>query len=386
MSPAINISETQADYLNTESSTAQTVQEMCGHILDSANDPLVQSTAIDACAQAGVMSMARKQLANAAWLWCKRNIKFVTDEEQLLKLLGRRDELELLIAPAVMVRMRPRQGDCDCFTMMLCSLLQCLGVPALIQTFKCDQQEPWRWAHVCAAAVLEDGSVISLDASHGEYPGWAVTIEGPFESQLWDMDGNRVGDSMRKGLSGYVREPEWTGNEMTTTRGAVAGPYPSLDVMRAYGERARGLQGISRGKFGMGDCMASGYDEYGDACAYYNPSGGLILNTAGTGAPLSTDLTGVISTSPSGTTVATLPATTPSNAFNWASLVSMLGADATKLTSQALATPGTTILPNGTIVAGTPQGTSAVSSGISSSTLIILACVVGAVLLVGNKK
>ena len=47
MNSGVTVSERQADYLDNELSTAQTVQEMCGLIAAAAKDPLVRAVALE---------------------------------------------------------------------------------------------------------------------------------------------------------------------------------------------------------------------------------------------------------------------------------------------------------------------------------------------------
>ena len=373
MTQPVSISEVQADYQDTEKSTAQTVKEMGRHVQSALHDPAVYQAAAE-CVGAWAW---RKATASNVWRWLKNNVQFLSDEAQLQATLGRGDELELLIAPSVMLRADVKAGDCDDFTMLACAMLSCLGVPPLIKTFKCDRTEPWRWSHVCAAAVLEDGSIFPIDASHGDYPGWEVPARDQFETALWDMNGNKVGgQKMRgRGLGNYQKECSWTGNPMTTVSGPAAVPYPSLDLMRYYypgPSRKVGLAAIARGKYrGMGACVG-GFDEFGDACTDFTP---ITSDPTATAAAIN-----YLYSNP-GTT--TLPATLPgaSGQINWASIIGNLTAAGTKLGSQALLTPGSAILPNGTIVAGTPAGTSNLNlGGISSTTLLLIAAALGLVL------
>ena len=246
--PGVLITETQAPF-DDELATEQTVQEMCGHIRDSVDDPEVQRAARDAVSGLGLDQATPSNIARCVWVWLFNHIEFVTDDALLLKFMGRQDERELLISPAVMVRARKKQGDCDCFTMMGCALLTCLGVPAFIKTYKCDRRDSDRWAHVCIAVGLEDGSLMAVDASHGDYPGWEVPQENVYASQLWDMNGDRVGGTgMGRALSGYIPATGWTGSEMSTT-GRRAGPYAGPRLL--CGLPARGaIAGPSRHRSG----------------------------------------------------------------------------------------------------------------------------------------
>jgi len=378
------ISERQADYQNTEVSTAQTIRDMCAHVRAATQDPLVRRVALEISGvplsvwAAGACPLSRRQLAEKVWAWCKRNIKFVPDEEQIWKLLGRREELELLISPSVMLRpellehvrgYKGMEGDCDCFVMTAMSLLACLGVPPLFETLKCDVDSPWRWSHICAGALLEDGSIFPVDASHGEYAGWRVPGRDIFESQLWDMNGNKVSGGNMRGLSGYVRERGWTGSEMTSS-GRVAGPYPNLDVMTAY--RRRGLNAIADGKYGMGACVG-GFDEYGMACTDFTP----------------------ITSDPTATAQAlqylnsTSAGSAPSSGgSSWANLFGQLLNSGTRLASQEIGS-GATVLPNGNVLLPSGQvvsGSPASSLGISSSSLLIGGLLVGGLILVSVLK
>ncbi len=365
----IVISERRADYRDTDRSTQQTIQAMCEHIKDAVSDPEVQRIAELAAAGGG-----RREIAAAVWAWLKNNIQFVTDDQLLLETSGRRDELELLVSPSVMVRMQRPRGDCDCFVMTGCSLLICLGVPCVIETLKCQRDEPWRWSHVCFGAVLEDGSVFPMDASHGDYPGWHVPAHDIFDSQYWDMNGNKVGGSAMRGFTGYSPAPNWTGNELTTVRGRHAGPYAVRDFSRVYfpgtSQRLDGLQGISRGRFtGLGACVG-GFDEFDVACTDFTP----------------------ITNDPAATQNALNYLNTPSSSsgsFNFGNFLGTLLGDAASLTSKALS-PGAQVLPNGNIllpsgqiVAGSPTGT---IGGISTTTILIGGGILFALLLVMGKK
>lgn len=244
----VNISEFQAA-LDDNQATEQTVAIMGSHVRNCYQDPEVRACAIQAVTS-GSRPQSQKDIAAAVWAWCKRNIRFVPDEVQLAE-TGRGDERELLISPAVMARSTDRKGDCDCITMMADCMCMALGVTPLIKTYKCDRDDQGRWSHVCAAAILDGGAILPLDASHGSYAGWEVPIQDQFETQLWDMNGNKVGPSMRKGLSGYSARPGWTGSVETST-GTSAGPWWARDFPAAYGARARGLQAIAANKYGMG--------------------------------------------------------------------------------------------------------------------------------------
>lgn len=232
----------QADVVDSDNATAQTIARMVDLIKESCGDPLFQRVAQSSLTWSGGSGDARS-IAAGCWWAVKHMMRFVQDSGALYLLVGPHDALELLVSPAAMVRARQMQGDCDDFTMMVCAMLQCLGVPFEILTVAASPQDPSRFSHVYARAVMPDGSRIPLDASHGKYPGWEVPKSRQFRLQVWDMDGNAVSDDARStwdGLHGYVEQP-------------------ALESFRGFGHLGA-----------CGDCLA--YDENED-CTSYDTTG-----------------------------------------------------------------------------------------------------------------
>lgn len=195
MSPvaAVTVERFQADLNDSDVATRQTVERMAQHVRTDSADPLVEWCAQDARRRFAGSVPSRRSDAWAAWWFVKHCVKFEQDDSLLSRLLNDHDQqMELLISPAVMLRMQSRRGDCDDFTMLVCALLACLGCPWQIVTVAADPQEPWRWSHVYAAAVMEDGTRIPLDASHGKFPGWEVPSGHILRYQAWDENGQPV--------------------------------------------------------------------------------------------------------------------------------------------------------------------------------------------------
>lgn len=80
------------------------------------------------------------------------------------------------------------------------------------------------------------------------------------------------------------------------------------------------------------------------------------------------------------------PTGSASTGFNWgnfvASIFPTVANDATKLGQQALATPGTVLLPNGTIAVGTAQGQPSLAQTLGSSSSLLPILLIGGVGLV----
>jgi hypothetical protein len=204
---------------DTNSATNQTLKLMCRYIKEAADDPVLKDAAgYVRNSYAG----GRADPAMLAWgvFWfAKHNIKFVVDEAPLMRLErivpgSGYAQQDLLIRPDVLIRMNPREGDCDDFTMMVCALLKCLGVPYSIITIACGADDPQRWSHVFPIALTP--TPIAVDASHGRGPGWMVPAEQTYRWQAWDENGEPI-NLKRPGsqLHGWVRSSHGLGQDDT---------------------------------------------------------------------------------------------------------------------------------------------------------------------------
>jgi hypothetical protein len=134
--------------------------------------------------------------ADAAWRHVKGVIRFHRDEELgsgLSSVVGEGvadDTVEFIIRPAEMAKFVAAGkacGDCDDFSMYLACLLEASGVPCAFVTVAADGRAPDQYSHVYVRAYPEDAEPISLDASHGDYPGWEVPNMFA-KLRLWPME------------------------------------------------------------------------------------------------------------------------------------------------------------------------------------------------------
>jgi hypothetical protein len=188
---------------NTDTLTQATVQKMCALIRDSATDPLVQQCAAYAKKHFACGSIDPAALAWGVFWYVKHCVKFRSDEGTMMQ-VGER-ALDLLTAPAVLVRMKDPSEDCDGFTMLSAAMLTILGVPVLVTTVAVDLDDPRRWSHVFLCVVI-NGRVMPLDTSHGKAPGWMVPRSRVNRWQAWNLDGSPSSVQMptNHGLHGYV--------------------------------------------------------------------------------------------------------------------------------------------------------------------------------------
>ena len=204
--------------------TAQTVQYMCQLVKDSLDDGIVQAAMLDSRRFSGGQVTAR-----GIWMWCKLAVKFVHHSKLLNEWLDAGDELQLLIRPDALLRMRKPKGDCAVFTTLVCAMLDCAGVPWEIVTAAVDPRSPDIYSHVYPRAVLPSGARLPLDASHGKYAGWEVPAERMYRKQVWDSDGNAIADldSGYRGLHGV--DMHGLGQDPTDPSSYTTLSYPPVD-------------------------------------------------------------------------------------------------------------------------------------------------------------
>jgi hypothetical protein len=317
---------------------------MSGHVRGALKDQGVIDTARRAAHQfsglSGVTDDAAS-LAAAAWWWCKVYVKFVHHELILRQRLGEAGHLQGLIAPEILIRMDPPEGDCAIFSECLGAFLTVYGIPFEWVTVAVNPNEPDIYSHVFIYGVMPDGSRLPLDASHGDYPGWQVPSGRVFRRQVWDSSGRPVTDK---------------GNR--------------FDGLHNYGWRG-----------GMGD------DTSGDFGGEYSPAPPVIdtgqqpaILTQNSNVPF-VDYTGGAGQIPVGATVA--PA---QNSAQWASFASNLAKMGFSLAAIQNIQPGTVVGADGTILRQNPGyavGTPTLSAnigGIPTSTILLLVLGLGALM------
>ncbi len=326
------VKEKVAVETDTDSLTRATVAKMCEYIAAGSTDPMVKYWAARAIDCYGLGSREPMPACWGVFWLVKHAVEFARDEPRLFS-VGEGDALDMLIAPAVLVRSAHPKEDCDGFTMLICAMLRALEIDCYIVTVAADPSEPDRWSHVFPVAKLQNGATCPLDASHGNFPGWMVPRQHIYRWQAWDMSGAPVDLPMSagRGLHGYV---------------------------------PRGRRMLRRGMGQDGTDYSSGVLPSTDVLL--PPSSDLTTNIA---APvvssLPSDLTNVgtdfsnwfnsLSAPPSsGSSVPSPSSSAP--ATNWTSVLNNLISGTTKLTQEAL-------LPAGGYITTSPSGASTISTG-----------------------
>ena len=345
---APQIERYQASLTDPDQATAETVAIMCRHIHNSALDPLFRKCARQAVwrfgggASGGCPVAPNKMIrfdardpricSVADFWWAKHYIRFVHHEDMLLKWLNEADQLQLLISPDALIRMVKPQGDCAIYTMAICALLECQGIPWEIATVAVSRDRPNEFSHVFPRAILPSGARITLDAgrsgSVNMYPGWQVPLSHRYRTQVWDSSAQPINDAPQwSGLHDYRYRGQWGRRWGMGQDDAVIGSGPTA-----------------------ADILAGPSLTGGTVDTIVDPStGNVYSSTTGQLVALGTNNTVPSSFSSSGSPVTPSPSSTPLSAAE-VSALSALAQSGLKLVGQVVA-PTTTITgPGGTSI------------------------------------
>jgi hypothetical protein len=225
---------------------------------------------------------------------------------------------------------------------MLCaSMLSTLDVPVEFVTIAADPQDPTRFSHVYCYAVLEDGSLLAMDCSHGTRAGW----EAPraFRRQRFPI-------LLASPLPEQMAAPRMCGLPAGISpieRSVLYGPQRRPRVRRGIGNQGIGNRGIG--------------DVYSDAGVDPNFTGTQISS---------------------------------GNSFNWSSLLSAGLADTTSILKEILPitlAPSTgTVQTNAaggvSVTSGLPGALTAAAGAVSSTTLMLGLGALLVIVLIAGKR
>lgn len=175
----IAVQSVRTNRYNNDVSTAHTIQVMRHVARRCASDPLVVRATMQAVSGG---ASSQRDIASAIFYWVRGNIRFVEDEQLMYEQLGIAPaelDKELLITPPVLLAMPVPMGDCDCFTMLIASMLLCAGIQPYFVTVAAEKEDVRKFSHIYVCACLSDeGTHLCLDAGNRLEmvpPGWEAS-------------------------------------------------------------------------------------------------------------------------------------------------------------------------------------------------------------------
>jgi hypothetical protein len=174
-----------------DTQVAQTINRMRRHVIEDSRSPAILNEA------AAIQANGSGDLCSDTFWHVKNKVGFRRDEElgrPVQPYLDDPNIVEVLIRPRDLAQMDRPLEDCDGSASYVPALLMAQGVPCSFVTVAADSREPGRFSHVYAACY-PNGERISLDASHGPYPGWECTETGQVTRvKEWPIDGPDWGE------------------------------------------------------------------------------------------------------------------------------------------------------------------------------------------------
>jgi Transglutaminase-like superfamily len=182
--------------LSGDAGVAQTIALMKKLIDDGVKDPVVNRYAIVALQTSGAMQHDPLSAAQTIFDTVSRNFFFVNDP------VGPEGAKETLRIPRDTIELRA--GDCDDFTVLICSLLGTIGMATRIITVASDPRDPSQFTHVYPEVDI-DGEWIPVDAAR---PGaqFGLAPMRTFRKKIWSCTDSSSAEvaGQRFSLSGYM--------------------------------------------------------------------------------------------------------------------------------------------------------------------------------------
>lgn len=178
----------------------QTIRAMRRLIEQGKKDPLIHELAAQILQRAGVAAFDWRGEVQAIGEAVGRNVRFTRDVTGKETLHAARDIVRLRI------------GDCDDFTILICSLLETIGCRTRIVTVSNHPEDPGQFSHVYPEALVQ-GEWIPVDFARRS-PSFGKGPENYFRKRVWqgaddyeDVAGLSGGSTMRRQLSGALQLP-----------------------------------------------------------------------------------------------------------------------------------------------------------------------------------
>lgn len=181
--------------LSGDAGVAQTIALMRQLIDEGVKNPEINRYAISILQQSGTPQHEPWGEAQTIYEYVKANFRFVNDP------VGSDGPKETL-RPAVEI-LRLGAGDCDDFTVLLCSLLGTIGFRTHIVTVASDPRDPSQFTHVYPEVEIDD-EWIPVDAAR---PGAAFGLapRRVYRSKTWETpEGSSGIGSLKFSLAGYA--------------------------------------------------------------------------------------------------------------------------------------------------------------------------------------
>jgi hypothetical protein len=218
--------------------TEITVQKMRGLIEQGKKDPVVHELAAWILHRYKVpafdWSGEARAIGEAVW----RNVRFTRDVTHK----------ETLHSAAEIIRLKI--GDCDDFSILICSLLESIGAETRLVTVSNHREDPSQFSHIYPEVKIE-GKWVPVDFAR-RFPSFGKGPEHFYRKRVWDVDSDAYTDV--QGLRGF---------------GAMRLGYNPYALPGAYRvnqnpqfQRLRATPFLGQGRYGLRGLRSLGDDSF----------------------------------------------------------------------------------------------------------------------------
>lgn len=232
-----------------DAGVAFTIEKMSELVETGKASAPVRACALEILNRARVRAFDPTGAARAIYEWVRRSIVFTPDP--IAKEGVQTAEWTLHF----------RRGDCDCISVLICSLLESIGLRCRLMTVAADPRDPEQFSHVYPE-VLVAGKWVAVDAAR-RHPAFARSPARYFRKRVWSVDSGEWRDLAMNGL-GIMPPINVTAAAHHATRlpQFYAAPAPRRSYFR---RRLRGLgqdwgeigQAIQAGTAGAANIIAA---------------------------------------------------------------------------------------------------------------------------------
>jgi hypothetical protein len=194
--PPTTLGYSSVPLLSGDAGVAQTIELMKRLIDEGVKDPVVNRYAIDALRNSAAQQHDPLSAAQAIFDTVSAQFFFVNDP------VGPTGAKETLRPPRATLELKA--GDCDDFTVLICSLLGTIGMSTRIVTVASDPRDPQQFTHVYPEVEI-DGQWVPVDAAR---PGaqFGLSPERVYRKKIWSCTDSSSAEvsGVRHSLAGYV--------------------------------------------------------------------------------------------------------------------------------------------------------------------------------------
>lgn len=165
--------------------TAQTTQLMRQKIDEGKVSSVIRAKALDILNAAHVKAFDAMGQARAVYGWVLRNVKFIPD------VVGKES------VQTAEWTLHYGRGDCDCISVLMCALLETIGMRCRLMTVASDPRDPQQFSHVYPEVNI-GGRWTAVDAARRS-PAFGRSPANYFRKRWWGSTGE-WGDMGRLGM------------------------------------------------------------------------------------------------------------------------------------------------------------------------------------------